>query len=107
VSALVPLSREIEAGIDEAEAFANGELDFDTEDTTQFFARPRVGTRLKTPNGSTIKVTRILHPQATECELWVMAVGMVKKAPQCPQYVETEVTFLVNQDGAVCFFDEH
>jgi hypothetical protein len=97
----------IEESIDSLEALANGELDFDTHDTEMFFASPRVGVKIHTPNGSTIRVSRVLRPQFTECDMWIMAEGEVLSAPQCPKYKGSNVTFLVSQDGTICFFEEH
>ena len=45
-------SAQVNNSIDQIEAIANGEMDFDTEDTVNFFARPKVGARNRTPNGS-------------------------------------------------------
>lgn len=96
-------------GLDELEALANGELGYDTEDTVEFFASPKVGKSITTPNGSTIKVTSVKSFRycQSDHDMWLVVEGKVKSAPQCPQYTGQQVTFLVKRDGTVCFADDH
>jgi len=101
-----PAPLKVLEGIDELEALANGEVGFDTEDTALFFEHPRANVLIRTPNSSTIRVIRVLKPQCNGYDLWVMAQGEVMEAPQCPEYKDQFVTFLVNQDGSVCLLEE-
>lgn len=85
----------------EIEAFANGELDYDTPDTEMLFLRPRRRQVVRTPNGTTIRITKVDGWFFMNEESILVVHAKVLEAPQCPELVGEKVKIAVDSDGAI------
>ena len=83
------------------EAFANGELDYDTHDTEDFLRKPFVGAVLRTPNGSKIRITHKDGWISRKGEDILIVHAKVLEAPRCPQYLGHNVKIAIDLDGTI------